>query len=1404
MNTILNNTVTATTNIYNNDLFGSIVIEKTIKSEFNCQSHNIMADKIMKPLYEESFFIKAFDLKKIKGYAHKVQIQKKAGQRSANRYEAIGNSPLIRAVFAAQKTDPVKRITVPVRDEDGNVTSHYSITTGIVGPKQTHKYHLINGLVQINFGDKFPEKEAIEKGLTITPQGEIHLGDMRKAIPNGKWYVPATWTPSQERKGSMLFTCLAEEVWKISEAIGGGAVGYMANKFRNKNPEKYKKLGARLGLFTAPSLYGGSFHTSGDSPTEGILILDNSLLGAGDFLDEGEALKQKIKELVPEPTKELTMEDLVGEEDANEILQKQTKEKEEREAKRDELLKAMPDKKTFDGASWMLAEKTAEIVKIMTKGRIILTKIEAARLSLQMRSNLVYSKVFADSVTKIVLNTIVEYIKKHFDGEYKIYGNADNIVAVFDSNAAKLIDFDFLDEKLINEDKEMQIYVLNPAKGTDCATGSQLFVKLGLANKQATMAWARKHRESDLAKTIDSAYCPVGGDANFMDSNINANNVVLAQQESNEAVKNRIISDRLVMSRKVRDIFKKADADIAGFRFLLEECSKTLKALFDVTYILTDEKVTSLLKETEDGAVEIFAPDIEESTGGKQVRAFGLKYPCPGEKEFERFSLVTYSEIKRRVLELKKNGIITEDEVGVLVEYYKYSSFGAVILAPDNAMKNKLAGMDTDFDALSIIWEKGLVSILEDAAKADAKAVGVESYSGPVPFIIYPEQEKSTTSLINKVTADEVGNAINNGSKILKAFKAKQPVKTEAHKLAEVAYAAGSDVGKVALGAVVVQALKSHPEQFFTKDGEFALGKIRSIFKGFAKRKYTEEETANRKGEYASPRKSVREINVFGRTVEIVPITRSFMKEFKDQLWTLNADLVTKETLRAIAEDFDLIARALEESAIDSAKDKSKDFGFGIDTFLQDGAGSRTLSHFVKHKGLKDNSKAVINALGGGLNTKEKADRFAYSKNYKLLSDIKTIAEELKADENFLVEDITGEIGVLMADITAEGLNKSLLEMLKASNVDSYYEYASKVQSLVEKNKKISDKEKAEYNLIFMIRIALSCMMHLFSRKADIDGVAASIDSTYVSAEAQKIRDAIYNYAASLKIKTKEGEEETAIAPEEIIKYAIMAAFSNVSLKDGTLKANNRGALMPAVQAIFPREFVMEYCSKAILAEAPNLTEEEKEIEMAFLDKKLKSLHVAYSNIDLYPGAVVEFVDGECITANGERIFIKEDYTGTATAVNGYGLVADYDIYSYNPVEFILMDNIYSYNMSTIDVYNNPDMFEQMMKSLVPINTINGQIDDVELMDRSIEEQRALQFERDNEARNKEALFVESQISGGMPIAGKAGRTFCKTPEGIIALGRTRAVCKTEGKAFANTAIIANVGGFVFLQHATK
>ena len=206
-NTVITTTAAFTTGIFNNDPFGQVVVEKTVRSSFDCQSHNIMADKIMKPLYEESFFIRAFDLKKIKGNARKVQITREEGQRSANRYEQVSNSPVIRAVFAAQGSDPVKKISIPVRNEDGDITSYYSVTTGVVGVKQKMKYHLIKGLVQINFGTKFPEKKAIEQGLTITPQGGVYLGNMTKAYPGSKWYTPASWTPSQERKGSMIFTC---------------------------------------------------------------------------------------------------------------------------------------------------------------------------------------------------------------------------------------------------------------------------------------------------------------------------------------------------------------------------------------------------------------------------------------------------------------------------------------------------------------------------------------------------------------------------------------------------------------------------------------------------------------------------------------------------------------------------------------------------------------------------------------------------------------------------------------------------------------------------------------------------------------------------------------------------------------------------------------------------------------------------------------------------------------------------------------------------------------------------------------------------------------------------------------------------------------------------------------------
>ena len=243
---------------------------------------------------------------------------------------------------------------------------------------------------------------------------------------------------------------------------------------------------------------------------------------------------------------------------------------------------------------------------------------------------------------------------------------------------------------------------------------------------------------------------------------------------------------------------------------------------------------------------------------------------------------------------------------------------------------------------------------------------------------------------------------------------------------------------------------------------------------------------------------------------------------------------------------------------------------------------------------------------------------------------------------------------------------------------------------------------------------------------------------------------------------------------------------------------------MVAVQAIFPREFVMEYCSKAILTEAPEITKDKntKAVEMAFFEWKLKTLHVTYSNVDLYPGSIVEFVDGECITAEGERVFIEEDYTGTATAINGYGLVADYDIYSYNPVEFILMDKIYNFNKSDVNLCKNKDSFLQMISTLTDIKDVNGEpLEEYEARELTEEEAKTVVFERKNKAMNEEALFIEEKISSNMPVGIMAGKSLVRTTKDkMIVVGDNRVICKNDGKKVVQSAIIANLGGILFLQ----
>ena len=95
------------------------------------------------------------------------------------------------------------------------------------------------------------------------------------------------------------------------------------------------------------------------------------------------------------------------------------------------------------------------------------------------------------------------------------------------------------------------------------------------------------------------------------------------------------------------------------------------------------------------------------------MTGLALKYPCPGNSEFEIFRFLTLQEVEERCYETNTD-VSQADRV---YRYFATKSAGCIVIAPENILKHKLAGMDTDFDGLTVILEKELVDIATDSYK---------------------------------------------------------------------------------------------------------------------------------------------------------------------------------------------------------------------------------------------------------------------------------------------------------------------------------------------------------------------------------------------------------------------------------------------------------------------------------------------------------------------------------------------------------------------------------------------------------------------------------------------------------------------------------------------------------------
>lgn len=479
--------------------------------------------------------------------------------------------------------------------------------------------------------------------------------------------------------------------------------------------------------------------------------------------------------------------------------------------------------------------------------------------------------------------------------------------------------------------------------------------------------------------------------------------------------------------------------------------------------------------------------------------------------------------------------------------------------------------------------------------------------------------------------------------------------------LAVMSYSYGSLVGVTTTGVSLGLTVASNPEQFFT-NGVLDCFKIRKVFKNIGLKKiagYRYESVF-----VTSKNKDVA-INKFGRLAEFVRVSRHEVEEFDNRLKNIDINACTVEDLKLIAKDLDVIGRAMQELAIDVTKDKSKDIGYNVMSFVE--VKTKTHSRMIKAGKFTNNIDQVINEH---LDDKKIKTKYALESNCYYLSeaDSSNKASISKA----IVEDISGE---MMEQINA-GYGSAfdeLVELFKLSNDSMYKRYidildiAMKALEPAEfeayaakliKERRITTKEeltalentnnyalKASH-MIRCARVALSSITSLYGVKQG----EATIDSAYIKEIGKKLRAGLYTEGAKI-----------GFDPKSVVKMTIAASFCYINETTNKISKKQRPNLTE-LWTIFPKEFVIDYVTG--------------DTDLTLND----TLTVKYTSYDLCLGDELVFDDGMAETEFG-YVVVTDNYTGKAIVTEN-GLEAVVDHYSYEPTDILFLGSVYKRNVA--------------------------------------------------------------------------------------------------------------------------
>ncbi len=528
--------------------------------------------------------------------------------------------------------------------------------------------------------------EIINLGLEVRQDdnGRKRIYTGKKNV-TGVHYQVISWSPSNQRNETAVFTSLNPmEAFNVIDKVSGGTLSNALCK--DRKIKDLIKFSARLGILSSPSTEMIEF----GNEKYGCMIYMDKTMGPEDYTDEERAKLKKIGVTIDRNTYDGAI--VYSCEYIKEFLERV-------------------------GKKVSLAQ--ANLMAIQSRCSVLLSKVFGegkSKFNIKFRANRYRAMVPKDRILEVPAGTDVSNLNKE-DYDLIIVGNPDNIGIIMDINGGKALK-DISLQQIVNG--HYMNYLLDVAKCSETETSGQMLQKFMSVDKERTIRILERKIFEQFNTSLNK----------FLKGDINVKECSLAHYllrhcpdalTNTEVIKTIIDTEMDIIEGQLKNYRVKVDAVF-------------LRALFDDAYFITNGAIDGVLgvnKTT--GKLEAYSYDVElryakqlakidaskhikDKVAAKNRLMTGsvFKYPSPSADESCSMTFLTKDELVERIANMNN---LTKQQREVLLDDFINTAFGVVKMAPNNTIKHRLAGMDTDFDGVAIVFEKALVNMVLDKSE---------------------------------------------------------------------------------------------------------------------------------------------------------------------------------------------------------------------------------------------------------------------------------------------------------------------------------------------------------------------------------------------------------------------------------------------------------------------------------------------------------------------------------------------------------------------------------------------------------------------------------------------------------------------------------------------------------------